>query len=59
MEKYCVTFDPVAQKELLSHHKSGDKKTIKRIEQIFQELAEHPETSIGSPERLKYILSGY
>jgi toxin YoeB len=59
MGKYFVTVEPEARKELQFHHKSGDKNTIKKIEQIFEELAEHPETGIGSPEQLKYRLSGY
>jgi len=59
MGKYSVNLDPNARKELQAHHKSGDKKTIRRIEQIFEELAEHPQTGIGSPERLKYKMSGY
>lgn len=59
MEKYSITVEPEARKELQLHHKSGDKNTIRRIEQIFEDLAEHPETGIGSPERLKYRLSGY
>jgi len=59
MGKYFVTVEPEARKELQFHHRSGDKNTIRRIEQIFEELAEHPETGIGSPERLKYRLSSY
>jgi len=59
MGQYFVSVDPDARKELQAHHRSGDKNTIRRIEQIFEELAEHPQTGIGSPERLKYRLSGY
>nr|MBC7611956.1 Txe/YoeB family addiction module toxin [Pseudopedobacter sp.] len=47
------------QKELKVHYQSGNKSTIKRIEQIILELANHPETGIGQPEKLKFDLSGY
>ncbi|MGL5275791.1 Txe/YoeB family addiction module toxin [Myroides sp.] len=40
-------------------YRSGHKKDIKRIEQIFSELAIHPEKGIGHPEQLKYELSGF
>ncbi|MEG1545200.1 MAG: Txe/YoeB family addiction module toxin [Tannerellaceae bacterium] len=59
MGKYTVEVENAAKKELAAHYKSGDKKTIKRIERIFQELAETPYEGIGSPEPLKYKLSGY
>ncbi len=58
MGKYSVIIEKTAQKELQAHYKSGDKKLIKKIEQIFAELADHPESGIGKPEQLKYNLSG-
>ncbi|MBD3628358.1 MAG: Txe/YoeB family addiction module toxin [Cyclobacterium sp.] len=30
-----------------------------KIDQLLDELEEHPETGTGKPERLKNILSGY
>ncbi len=59
MEKYSLNVQPNARKHLQIHHRSGDRNTIKRIEQIFEELSEHPETGIGSPERLKHQLTDY
>lgn len=59
MGKYSVEIENIAKKELATLYKSGDKKTIKRIERIFQELSETPYIGIGSPEPLKYELSGY
>lgn len=59
MGKYSVEVENAAKKELAAHYKSGDKKTIKRIERIFQELSETPYEGVGSPEPLKYELSGY
>lgn len=59
MGKYSIEIENTARKELATHYKTGDKKTIKRIERIFQELSETPFEGIGSPEPLKYELSGY
>ena len=58
MAKYSVVVQKAAQKQLQAHYRSGDKSCIKRIDQIFEELSEHPETGIGKPERLKFELSG-
>lgn len=58
MGKYSISIDKTAQKELQEHHRSGNKPLIKKIEQIFKELQEHPETGTGKPEILKYNLSG-
>lgn len=59
MGKYTLDVGNTARKELAAHYKAGDKKTIKRIERIFQELSETPFEGIGSPEALKYELTGY
>jgi len=59
MAKYSVEVQKAAQKHLQIHYKSGDRGTIKRINQIFEELSEHPETGIGQPEKLKFDLSGF
>lgn len=59
MGKYSIEVENKARKELASHYKSGDRKTIKRIERIFLELSETPFEGIGSPEALKYELTGY
>lgn len=59
MGKYSIEIENEVKKELALHYKSGDKKTIKRIERIFQELALTPYQGIGSPEPLKYELTGY
>jgi toxin YoeB len=58
MAKYSVMVEKAARKHPQIHYKSGDKSTIKRIDQIFEQLSEHPETGIGKPERLKFDLSG-
>lgn len=59
MGKYSIEIENDAKKELAAHYKAGDKKTIKRIERIFQELSQTPYEGIGAPEPLKYELTGY
>lgn len=56
---YSVDIEKRARKELAELHRSGNKADIKRIEAIFEELKEYPETGIGNLERLKYKLSGF
>jgi len=59
MGKYSIAVEKSAQKELQDLYKSGDKASIKKVKQIFDELEEHPQTGTGQPEQLKYSLSGY
>jgi toxin YoeB len=58
MGQYTIRIEKSAQKDLQAHHKSGDKSVIKKIEEIFKDLAEHPESGVGKPEQLKYRYSG-
>ncbi len=58
MGKYIVVVEPLAQEEIIQHHKSGNKSVIKKLEKILQELTETPYEGIGNPEALKYGLSG-
>ena len=39
MAQYSIVVQKVAQKHLAAHHKSGDKGSIKRINQRFEELS--------------------
>jgi toxin YoeB len=59
MGKFKVIISDKAKKDLLNIQKSGDKASIKKVDQIISELYEHPETGIGKPEKLKFELSGY
>ncbi|MDY0904918.1 Txe/YoeB family addiction module toxin [Pedobacter sp. CFBP9032] len=59
MGKYFIEVERQAKKDLEIQYKSGDKASIKRIDQIFVELSEHPEAGIGKPEKLKYNLTGF
>lgn len=58
MGKYSVRVEKAAAKELEKLYKSGNKADISRIEKIFRELEEHPQTGIGKPEALKHDLGG-
>ncbi|WP_231458868.1 MULTISPECIES: Txe/YoeB family addiction module toxin [unclassified Pedobacter] len=59
MGKYSIVLDKLAEKKIKLHLKSGDKASIKRINQIFEELKSHPYNGVGNPEALKYNLSNF
>ena len=59
MGKFKVIVSDKAKKDLLEIQRSGDKASIKKVEQIISELYVHPESGIGKPERLKFDLAGY
>ena len=59
MGKYSIEIASRARKELQLHYKSGNKADIRKIEQIFLELAETPYQGTRDPEQLKYRMSGY
>jgi len=59
MGKFKVIVSDKAKKDLLAIQRSGDKASIKKVEQIISELYLHPETGTGKPERLKFDLTGY
>lgn len=59
MARYFIDFEKKAKKPLADLYKSGNQADIKKIEAIIAELADHPETGIGSPEQLKYELTGF
>ena len=59
MGKFRIEIETSAKADFAIIMKSGDIASIKRIERIFSELAEHPKLGAGSPEPLKHSLSGY
>ena len=59
MGKFKIIVSEKARKDLLAIKKSGDKGSIKKLDQIILELYEHPESGIGNPEMLKYNLTGF
>lgn len=56
--KYELILLPEAQKHLDEWAKSGQKKTLKKIFNLFEELKEHPTTGTGHVEQLKGNLAG-
>ena len=59
MGQYKIKIQPLAEKHLMLHKNSGDQATIKKIQKIFEDLAEHPTYGTGKPEELKHDLKGY
>lgn len=59
MGEYTVVLEAEAEKDLKRHHKAGDRVTINRINQIYEELKIHPKTGLGNPEELKYNFTGF
>ena len=59
MGKFRIEIKEIAERHIIQHYKSGDKKSIKNIERILLELSETPFEGIGNPEPLKYELKGF
>lgn len=55
---YELVLSDEAKAHLIEWKKSGQKKTIKKILNLFDELKEHPTTGTGHVEQLKGNLSG-
>lgn len=55
---YELILMPEAEKHLKEWRKSGQKKTLKKIADLFEELRQHPATGTGHVEQLKGNLSG-
>ena len=53
-----ITFAEDAWEEYL-YWQTQDKKTLKRINLLIQDIERHPFEGIGKPEPLKHELSGY
>lgn len=58
MGKYRIRIEEKAAADLIKIRRSGRKSDVNRIERIFRELEEHPETGVGKPEKLKHDLAG-
>ncbi|MEY2971109.1 MAG: hypothetical protein RLZZ599_1482 [Bacteroidota bacterium] len=55
---YNLLFSKNALDDIQSHRKSGDRAILMKIEQLLNELINHPSTGTGQPEKLKHELSG-
>ena len=57
--KYQLVLTPEAEHHLEKWRKSGQKKTLLKIVDLFEELQEHPTTGTGKVEQLKGDLEGF
>jgi toxin YoeB len=57
--KYKLVLEPEAEANLMFWKKSGQKKILKKIYTLFEELVEHPTTGTGKVEQLIGNYSGY
>jgi toxin YoeB len=53
-----IIFSKKAQEDIAYWKKSGNESVMDRITALLNDIAEHPYTGIGKPERLKYTLAG-
>lgn len=56
--KYELILLPEAEQHLLEWRRSGQKKILKKIVDLFEELQLHPQTGTGKVEQLRGNLSG-
>ncbi len=54
---YILSISNDALEDIQKHKKAGDRKILKKINTLFDELREHPMTGTGNPEKLKYSSS--
>lgn len=59
MGKYTIRIEKSAAHELKKLYISGQKSDIAKVERIFKELSETPESGIGEPKRLTHDLAGF
>lgn len=59
MGKFRVEIKAEAEKQIAQHYKSGDRGSIKKIQNILADLIDHPFVGEGNPEPLKYELGGF
>jgi toxin YoeB len=53
MAKYELEFAPEFDEDFAKFKKAGDKASMKKIDALLKEVAEHPRTGTGKPEQLK------
>lgn len=56
---YEIVLMPEAERHLIEWRKSGQKKVLKKIVDLFDELRLHPKTGTGKAEQLKGDLAGF
>jgi len=55
---YVLEFSKIALEDIEKHKKSGNKPILKKLQNLLNELMEHPTTGTGKPEMLKRDLKG-
>lgn len=59
MGKFRIKIEKLAESHLKKHFKAGNQASIKKINQILEELSETPYEGVGKPEALKHRLTGF
>lgn len=54
-----IEYSEIALKDIQFFKRLGDKSINRKIKDLLEELAEHPEMGTGKPEQLKGDLTGY
>ena len=55
---YILEFTKTALTDIEKLKSSGDRKLLKKLDRMLNELLKHPRTGIGQPEILKHDLQG-
>ncbi len=55
---YTLEFTQTALSDIEKHKKAGDRAILTKINQLLNELMEHPRTGTGQPKKLKHDLDG-
>ena len=55
---FTLEFTKTALEDIEKHKLAGDKKVLRKLEQLLNELREHPLTGTGRPEALRHDLQG-
>lgn len=55
---FTLEFTKTALEDIENHKLAGDKKVLRKLEQLLNELREHPLTGTGRPEALRHDLQG-
>ena len=58
MNRYEVIITPKADSDIRNFYKSGNKRVVRKIEKLVEELEFHPTTGTGKPEQLSGNRSG-
>jgi toxin YoeB len=56
---YKLIITEQAQKDFETHRKSGNKRLLKKIALLLNDIIDNPFEGIGKPEPLKFNLTGY